>query len=146
MDRIKNRFIISPDEGVINDIGKYFSSRDAIVIIDSSDVEEIVSGAENTIVLVGKATGCNRCADAIEDAVLHTCSIAEDYNLFSATKMILYIYCPKDASLLVSEHRAIIPFVQMFHQDIQFKWGLAEKTDINEMMVVIVASNLQKKN
>lgn len=86
---MKNRFIEYPNENNIKEIGKYFCLHDAVIAIDSSDVKEIMDGAENTIVLSGKATGSNRCGDAIEDAVLHTCSVVCDFNLFTANKFII---------------------------------------------------------
>ena len=128
--------------------GLYFSTNKELswnVRKRNSDVRELMDGAENAIILSGKATGSNRCGDAIEDAVLHTCSIACGYDLFSANKVIIFIVCPKDDPMLMSENEAIITFIQMFHQNVSCKWGLAEKSNIHEMRIMIIASNLQKK-
>lgn len=142
---MKNRFFEHPNESNIKETGEHFCLHDAVIAIDNSDVRELMDGAENAIVLSGKATGINRCGDAIEDAVLHTCSIASDYDLFSANKVIIFIICPKDNPMLMSENEAINTFIQMFHQNISCKWGLAEKSNIHEMRIMIIASNLQKK-
>ena len=142
---MKNRFIEYPNENNIKEIGEYFCLHDAVIAIDSSDVKEIMDGAENTIVLSGKATGSNRCGDAIEDAVLHTCSVVCDFNLFTANKFIIFILCPKDVPMLMSENESINTFVQMFRQNNIFKWGLAVKEHIHYMHIMIIASNSQKK-
>lgn len=88
---MKNLFFENPNDADIVEIGEIFYLHDAIIPIDSSDIKEVLEGADNAIVLHGKATGHNRCADAIEDAVLHTCAIAKDYDLFSASSVVIYI-------------------------------------------------------
>lgn len=143
---MKNRFFEHPNENNIIETGELFSLYDAVIAIDTSDVNEIMAGAENAIVLAGQATGRNRCGDAIEDAVLHTCNIARDYNLFSANKIIIFVICPKDNPMLMSEAEAINTFLQMFHPNVSYKWGFSEKENIHKMNIIIIASNLQKKN
>lgn len=142
---MKNRFFEHPNESNIKETGVHFCLHDAVIAIDNSDVRELMDGAENAIFLSGKATGSNRCGDAIEDAVLHTCSIASGYDLFSANKVTIFIICPKDNPMLMSESEAINTFIQMFHQNFSGKWGLAERSNIHEMRIIIIASNLQKK-
>ena len=105
-----------------------------------------MAGADNAIVLTGRATGSNRLADAIEDAVLHTCSVAEGYDLFTADKVLLYMVCPKSQPMLMSENETTSTFVEMFPHATEWRWGLAETDDINEMRIVIVASNLHRKS
>ena len=142
---MRNRFFEKPTEDDIKEIGEYFCLRDVVIAVDTNDLMEIMANAENTIVLTGKATGRNRCADAIEDAVLHTCSVAEGYDLFSAEKVLLYIVCPKSNPMLMSENEAISTFMEMFPNTTEWRWGLAEKDDVNDMKIVIIASNLQKR-
>lgn len=62
---MKNLFFENPDDANIKEIGEIFYLRDAIIPIDASDIKEMLEGADNAIVLHGKATGHNRCADAI---------------------------------------------------------------------------------
>ena len=88
---MKNLFFETPNDANIKEIGEFFYLRDAIIPIDTSDIKDVLEGADNAIVLHGKATGYNRCADAIEDTVLHICTIAKDYDLFSATNVIIFI-------------------------------------------------------
>ena len=141
---MKNQFIEKPTADDIMEIGRHFLLRDAVIVIDYNDIRDVLEGAENAVVLTGKASGSNRCADAIEDAVLHTCSVADGYNFFSANKCLLYIYCPKDSPMLMSENEAINTFFDMFHNDIMLKWGLSEKENTHEMVITIIASNLHK--
>lgn len=142
---MKNLFFENPNDADIKEIGEIFYLHDAIIPIDSSDIKEVLEGADNAIVLHGKATGHNRCADAIEDAVLHTCAIAKDYDLFSASSVVIYIRSPKQEPMLMSENEAINTFVQMFTPATQWRWGLEESNGTAEMRVTIIASNIKKK-
>ena len=142
---MKNQFFENPTEDDIKEIGACFCLRDVVIAVDSNDVMEIMENAENTIVLTGKATGSNRLADAIEDAVLHTCSVAEGYDLFSADKVLLYIISPKSSPMLMGEYEAINTFMEMFPNATEWRWGLAEKDGIDEMKITMIVSNLQKK-
>lgn len=141
---MKNRFFEKPTEDNIKEIGENFHLRDAVIAIDSNNVKDIMADAENAIILTGKATGSNRCADAIEDAVLHTCSVANEYDLFTADKVLLYIVSPKSNPMLMSENGAISTFVEMFHYTTKWIWGLAETEEVDYMRIVIIASNLQR--
>ena len=142
---MKNLFFENPNDEDIKEIGDIFYLRDAIIPIDTSDIKEVLEGADNAIVLHGKATGRNRCADAIEDAVLHTCAIAKDYDLFSASSVVIYITSPKQEPMLMSENEAINTFVQLFSPATQWRWGLEDSDDTIDMKVTIIASNLKKK-
>ena len=142
--KMKNQFLEKPTEDNIKEIGERFCLLDAVVAIDGNDVNAVMANAENSIVLSGKATGSNRLADAIEDAVLHTCTVAEEYELFSADKILLYILSPKSNPMLMSENTALSTFMEMFPNATEWRWGLAEKSDILDMRIVIIASNLRK--
>ena len=142
---MKNLFFENPNDADIKEIGEIFYLHDAIIPIDSSDIKEVLEGAGNAIVLHGKATGHNRCADAIEDAVLHTCAVAKDHDLFSASNVVIYISSPKQEPMLMSENEAINTFVEMFSSETKWRWGLEESNEISYMKVTIIASNMQKK-
>ena len=45
----------------------------------------------------------------------------------------------------MSENTALCTFMEMFPHATEWRWGLAEKDGIDEMKVLIIASNLQKK-
>ena len=142
---MKNLFFENPNDEDIKEIGEIFYLLDAIIPIDTSDIKEVLEGADNAIVLHGKATGRNRCADAIEDAVLHTCFVAKGYDLFSASNVVIYFSSPKQEPMLMSENEAINTFVQSFTPVTQLRWGLEESYGTAEMKVIIIASNLKKK-
>ena len=142
---MKNLFFENPNDEDIKEIGEIFYLLDAIIPIDTSDIKEVLEGADNAIVLHGKATGRNRCADAIEDAVLHTCAIAKDYDLFSASSVVIFIRSPKQEPMLMSENEAINTFVQLFSPATQWRWGLEDSDDTIDMKVTIIASHLKKK-
>ena len=142
---MKNLFFENPDDANIKEIGESFYLCDAIIPIDTSDIKEVLAGADNAIVLHGKATGHNRCADAIEDAVLHTCTIAKGYDLFSASNVVIYISSPKQEPMLMSENEAVNTFVQMFSPATEWRWGLEESYGTSDLKVTIIASNLKRK-
>lgn len=142
---MKNQFFENPNDEDIKEIGDIFYLRDAIIPIDTSDIKEVLEGADNAIVLYGQATGRNRCADAIEDAVLHTCFVAKGYDFFSASSVVIYISSPKQEPMLMSENEAINTFVQMFSPATQWRWGFEESGGTIDMKVTIIASNLKKK-
>lgn len=143
---MKNLFFENPNDEDIKEIGEIFYLRDAIIPIDTSDIKEVLEGADNAIVLHGKATGRNRCADAIEDAVLHTCFVAKGYDFFSASNVVIYFSSPKQEPMLMSENEAINTFVQLFTPVTQLRWGLEESYGTAEMKVIIIASNLKRNN
>ena len=145
MANMKNLFFENPNDEDIKEIGEIFYLRDAIIPIDTSDIKEVLEGADNAIVLHGKATGRNRCAHAIEDAVLHTCFVAKGYDFFSASNVVIYFSSPKQEPMLMSENEAINTFVQLFTPVTQLRWGLEESYGTAEMKVIIIASNLKKK-
>lgn len=142
---MKNLFFENPNDEDIKEIGEIFYLRDAIIPIDTSDIKEVLEGADNAIVLHGKAAGRNRCADAIEDAVLHTCFVAKGYDLFSASSVVISISSPKQEPMLMSENEAINTFIQLFSPATQWRWGLEESEGTIDMKVTIIASNLKKK-
>ena len=142
---MKNLFFENPNDEDIKEIGEKFYLRDAIIPIDTSDIKEVLEGADNAIVLHGKATGRNRCADAIEDAVLHTCFVAKGYDFFSASNVVIYFSSPKQEPMLMSENEAINTFVQLFSPATQWRWGVEESEGTIDMKVTIIASNLKKK-
>ena len=78
---MKNLFFENPNDANIKEIGEIFYLRDAIIPIDTSDIKDVLEGADNAIVLHGKATGYNRCADAIEDATDANDGVAFEKNL-----------------------------------------------------------------
>lgn len=52
---MKNRFFEHPNESNIKETGEHFCLHDAVIAIDNYDGRELMDGAENAIVLSGKA-------------------------------------------------------------------------------------------
>jgi len=95
---------------------------------------------------VGIGMGSNRISNAIEDAIMHTCSVASDYNLFSAEKVILKLIYPQNNPLMIVETDSITQFAEMFPSSTSFIWGISENNSENsEVQALIIASNVQKK-
>ena len=88
---MKNQFIINPSEDVMFDAEKIYGVKHGIIQVGVEDLKAVIDKAENVILLEGKANGRHRTANAIEDAVLHTCSVAREYDLFTADKVLLLI-------------------------------------------------------
>lgn len=143
---MRNRFYTHPSDDIVVDVDQMFNVHDGIIAVGVEDVHQTISGADNVIVLSGKATGSNRVSNAIEDAVLHTCSMASGYDLFSADKVLVKFIYPKNNPLVIGEIEGIHQFADMFSRDTHIIWGISERNDNQEAVVAqIVASNLQKK-
>ena len=50
---MKNLFFENPNDEDIKEIGEIFYLRDAIIPIDTSDIKEVLEGADTAIVLHG---------------------------------------------------------------------------------------------
>lgn len=93
---MRNRFYTHPTDDIIVEVEHMFNVCNGIVNVGVEDLHQVISGSENTIILVGIGMGSNRISNAIEDAIMHTCSVASDYNLFSAEKVILKLIYPQN--------------------------------------------------
>lgn len=74
---VDNRFILNPPHEVVLNADKLYSVEHSVIHIE--DVKAIIDTAENVIIFSGNALGKMSTADAIEDAILHSCSVAQDY-------------------------------------------------------------------
>ena len=100
-----------------------------------------MTGADNAIVLYGYGYGKQPPRQCPRG-----CCVAEGVDLFSADKVLLYIVCPKSHPMLMSENETTSRFLEIFPHATEWRWGLAERENINEMRIMIVASNLHKKS
>lgn len=143
---MKNMFIAHPTDDIIVDVEQMFSVYNGIINVGVEDIHQVISGSENTIMLIGFGTGSNRISNAIEDAVLHTCRVAPDYNLFSAEKVIIKLIYPHNNPLMVGEMGSITQFAEMFSSSASFLWGIDENiSDSAKVQAQIIASNIHKK-
>ena len=144
---MKNQFILNPTNDVVLDAEQYFSLKNGFINIGVEDLKKVITGAGNVIMLEGRAKGRSRVADAIEDAVSHTCSIAKDYDLFSADKVLVQISANKDHPLLMSELSDMPQFAEMFAPNTPFVWGISESGGNGDTVTArIIASNIAHKH
>lgn len=141
---MNNLFLECPNGIVTEELNEFLCAQDWIVQISLSDVNGIIAEATNAIVLSGKGSGINRCADAIREAERNSHNIAGEHDLFSADKAMLVICYPSDKSMLTSELQPVDTFARRFHSKTKWIYGLAEKDGISELEVTIIASNLHK--
>lgn len=143
---MRNRFYTHPTDDIIVEVEHMFNVCNGIVNVGVEDLHQVISGSENTIILVGIGMGSNRISNAIEDAIMHTCSVASDYNLFSAEKVILKLIYPQNNPLMIVETDSITQFAEMFPSSTSFIWGISENNSENsEVQALIIESNVQKK-
>lgn len=143
---MRNIFYSHPTNDIIVDVEQMYNIHDGVIYVGIEDVHKVVSGAKNVIVLYGKGAGNNRISNALEDAVLHTCTVADGYDLFTAEKIIIKISYPSSYPLMIAEISEVSQFAEMFTPNINFIWGISEtQSSSSDIDVQIIASNLQKK-
>lgn len=143
---MRNIFYSHPTNDIIVDVEQMYNIHDGVIYVGIEDVDKVVSGAKNVIVLYGKGAGNNRISNALEDAVLHTCTVADGYDLFTAEKIIIKISYPSSYPLMIAEMSEVSQFAEMFTPNINFIWGISEtQSSSSDIDVQIIASNLQKK-
>jgi cell division protein FtsZ len=143
---MRNIFYSHPTNDIIVDVEQMYNIHDGVIYVGIEDVHKVVSGAKNVIVLYGKGAGNNRISNALEDAVLHTCTVADGYDLFTAEKIIIKISYPSSYPLMIAEMSEVSQFAEIFTPNINFIWGISEtQSSSSDIDVQIIASNLQKK-
>ena len=143
--KLRNRFYTHPSDDIIVELSEFYSIHKAIIALDAHDVQAVVSDAGNVIVLTGKGSGSNRVSSAIEDAVLHTCSVADGYDIFSANKVIIKIIQSESGQLKIDELDNLSQFFGMFIGLDIFIWGVSERdSQTSDIIVQMIASNLKR--
>lgn len=144
---VENRFILNPTNEVVLNADILYSVEHSVIHIGIEDVKAIIDTAENVIILSGNALGKMSIADAIEDVILHSCSVAQGYDLFTADKVLVQISYGRTHPMFVAEAADVVQFAEMFPSTTSFIWGVAEDDrNEDERTVRIMASNLKKKN
>ena len=144
---MENRFILNPTNEVVLNADKHYSVEHSVIHIGIEDVKAIIDTAENVIILCGNALGKISTADAIEDAILHSCSVAQGYDLFTADRVLIQIRYGRTHPMLAAEVADVVQFAEMFPSMTTFIWGMAEDDrNEDEREVRIMASNLKKRN
>lgn len=142
-----NKFILKPTEDVIVEVDKMFSISDGIISIGVEELRAVINDAENILFLTGKGTGTNRVSDAIEDAVLHTCTTAPGYNLFTSNKVIVQLTYSDKNELMMEEIGGMTQFAEMFSSQTEFLWGISKSSSMTSSFIKanIIAANIKQK-
>lgn len=141
------QFIQNPMESVIVEVDKMFSINDGIISIGVEELRAVINDAENVLILTGKGTGANRVSDAIEDAVLHTCTTAPGYDLFTANKVIVQLTYSDKHQLMIEEMDVMTQFAEMFSPQTYFLWGISRSKSMTSsgVMATIIVANVSLK-
>lgn len=143
-----NQFIESPSDDILVDVEHLYSINDGIIHVGIEDYHAVISGADNVIIIEGKGSGRCRVSNALEDAVLKSCMIAPEFNLFTAEKVVVKLIYRKDKELMMEEMSALLDLSEMFSNKPYFVWGISSSENIDpnfDTIALIVASNIKQK-
>ena len=105
---------------------------------DFTDVYNTLIGGGTSIISVGIASGENRVANAIHQA-LHSPLINTDVH--GASRLLLQIYCSTEHAMIMSEIDQIHDFVREVGDDVEVQWGAALDEELGESVrVTIIAT------
>ena len=108
---------------------------------DFTDVYNTLIGGGASIISVGTASGENRVANAIHQA-LHSPLINTDVH--GATRLLLQIYCSTEHAMIMSEIDQIHDFVREVGDDVEVQWGAALDEELGESVrVTIIATGYE---
>jgi cell division protein FtsZ len=89
---------------------------------DFADVYNIMKDGKLAIMNTGYASGENRIAKAIDNALLSP--LLNTGNVFGASKVLMHLYCSHANSIQMSEIQQVNDFIQRVGNDIQVSWGI----------------------
>lgn len=108
---------------------------------DFTDVYNTLKDGGVAIMSVGVASGENRVANAIHQA-LHSPLINTDVH--GATRLLLQIYCSTEHAMIMSEIDQIHEFVHEVGDDVEVQWGAALDEELGESVrVTIIATGYE---
>jgi cell division protein FtsZ len=108
---------------------------------DFTDVYNTLKDGGVAIMSVGTASGENRVANAIHQA-LHSPLINTDVH--GASRLLLQIYCSTDQAMIMSEIDQIHDFVREVGDDVEVQWGAALDETLGESVrVTIIATGYE---
>ena len=111
---------------------------------DFTDVYNTLKDGGSAIMSVGTASGENRVANAIHEA-LHSPLISTEVN--GATRLLLQIYCSTADAMVMSEIDQIHDFVREVGDDVEVQWGAAIDEELGESVrVTIIATGFDKSD
>ena len=108
---------------------------------DFTDVYNTLKDGGVAIISVGEASGENRVANAIHQA-LHSPLINTDVH--GATRLLLQIYCSTEHAMIMSEIDQIHDFVREVGDDVEVQWGASLDEELGEnVRVTIIATGYE---
>lgn len=108
---------------------------------DFTDVYNTLREGGVAIISVGTASGENRVANAIHQA-LHSPLINTDVH--GASRLLLQIYCSTEHAMIMSEIDQIHDFVREVGEDVEVQWGAALDEELGESVrVTIIATGYE---
>lgn len=108
---------------------------------DFTDVYNTLKEGGVAIISVGEASGENRVANAIHQA-LHSPLINTDVH--GATRLLLQIYCSTEHAMIMSEIDQIHDFVREVGDDVEVQWGASLDETLGEnVRVTIIATGYE---
>lgn len=111
---------------------------------DFTDVYNTLKDGGSAIMSVGTASGENRVANAIHEA-LHSPLISTEVN--GATRLLLQIYCSTEEAMVMSEIDQIHDFVREVGDEVEVQWGAAiDDTLGGSVRVTIIATGFAQSN
>jgi cell division protein FtsZ len=108
---------------------------------DFTDVYNTLKDGGVAIMSVGTASGENRVANAIHEA-LHSPLINTEVH--GASRLLLQIYCSREHAMVMSEIDQIHDFVREVGDDVEVQWGAAIDEELGESVrVTIIATGYE---
>lgn len=146
---MKSQFIITPSvETVVEESADIFNTGRPLISFNVADINFIAKDFSNMVLLEGYANSSCRVSDAIEDAIVKTCTVAKSFDLFSANKIFVNLSYNGKEPILSADLSEISQLTDMFQADTIFMWGLSCDNNImdNTVIVRLIAANLKSKN
>ncbi len=114
-------------------------TQNGYVNVDFADVWTTLKNGGRTIMNFGRASGENRVADAIQDAI--ESPLLFDYNIKETRKILIAIYCSRENEISASETAAIREFMSRLDSNVDLIWGaFFDDTLGDEVQVTLLAT------
>lgn len=142
---MKDLFNQNPTQDAVVMADKMFGYHDGMLDIGEEEVRQVVSHANNLLLVEASSSSANRVGDALEEIMLKAKRIAAGYDLFSATRNIVRISYSPQNPLMMGEMEGLVEFAENFHPECKFNWGIRDDDHLvgAEISVLMVAANLK---
>jgi hypothetical protein len=114
---MKDLFNQNPTQDAVVMADKMFGYHDGMLDIGEEEVRQVVSHANNLLLVEASSSSANRVGDALEEIMLKAKRIAAGYDLFSATRNIVRISYSPQNPLMMGEMEGLVEFAENFHPE-----------------------------